>query len=155
MQGETARDLADRQDVDNFYTNLVQNLSSQSELMQKTGRDLNTAQYNKMLLNMSPMFSKYGIGLQMRNGEVVFVKDGKTLTEREKELLIEKVNKEEAAKNKVQTPITTSTNPVTTTNPNTFNPLGINPYFNPTFTDINLPGVTDQSFVKSTTKRRK
>lgn len=155
MQGETARDLADRQDVDNFYTNLVQNLSSQSELMQKTGRDLNTAQYNKMLLNMSPMFSKYGIGLQMRNGEVVFVKDGKTLTEREKELLIEKVNKEEAAKNKVQTPITTSTNPVTTTNPNTFNPLGINPYFNPTFTDINLPGVTDQSFVKATTKRRK
>jgi hypothetical protein len=109
MQGETARDLADRQDVDNFYTNLVQNLSSQSELMQKTGRDLNTAQYNKMLLNMSPMFSKYGIGLQMRNDEVVFVKDGKTLTEREKELLIEKVNKEEAAKNKVQPTVTTKT----------------------------------------------
>jgi hypothetical protein len=147
MQGEYNRDLADRQDIDQFYTNLSQNLASQSELMQKTGRDLNTAQYNKMLLNMSPMFSKYGIGVSMRNGEVVFTHNGKTLSEREKELLIEKVNKEEAAKNKVQTP-------VTTTNPTTFNSFGINPYFNPTFTDINLPSVTDQSFIKATTKRR-
>jgi hypothetical protein len=82
MQGEYNRDLADRQDIDQFYTNLVQNLSSQSELMQKTGRDLNTAQYNKDVLALSAMYSKYGIGVKRgANGRLVYTYNNQTIDE--------------------------------------------------------------------------
>lgn len=146
MQGEYQRDLADRQDVDQFYTNLAQNFASQSELMQKQGRDMNQAQYNKMILEMSPMFSKYGIGVEMRNGKVVFVKDGETIDETTARLEVKKGLEKEK---------TTGTTSTTSTSPT--NPLGLGhtPYFNPIFTDINIPTVTDKSLTKAATKRRK
>ncbi len=82
MQGETNRDLADRQDLDQFYTNLVQNMTSQSELMQKTGRDFNVAQGNKDLLKLSSMYSRYGIGVSRgKNGELQYTYNGKTIDE--------------------------------------------------------------------------
>ena len=64
MQGEQARDLADRQDIDNFYTNLAQNLANMSEFTQKTGRDLNKAIYNQDFLEAASRMSQYGIGYE-------------------------------------------------------------------------------------------
>jgi hypothetical protein len=151
MQGETQRDLADRQDVDNFYTNLATNFASQSELMQKQGRDMNQAQYNKMILDMSPMFSKYGIGMKMKNGKYVMVHNGEDIDQTTARLIVEKgiESEKKAALEKAGT----TTAPVTSA---TINPLGLGntPYFNPIFTDINIPNVTDESLTKAATKRR-
>jgi hypothetical protein len=116
MQGEYTRDLADRQDVDQFYTNLAENFASQSELMQKQGRDMNQSQYNKMIMEMSPLFSKYGIGVEMRNGKVVMVKDGKTMDETTAQLTAEKIAEEE--KKKAAGTTTGTVTPNTTITPN-------------------------------------
>jgi len=103
MQGEYQRDLADRQDLDNFYTNLATNLASQSELMQKQGRDMNQALYNKDVLKLAPLLSKYGIGITKNaNGDWITydVKSNTELTEEEvaKKLKIEKEKKEKTPK---------------------------------------------------------
>jgi len=172
MTGEYQRDLADRQDVDNFYTNLAENFASQSELMQKQGRDMNQAQYNKMILEMSPMFSKYGIGVEMRKGKYVMTHNGEDIDQTTARLIVEKGIEAEkkAALEKASTttaPVIPNT-PVNPATPNVpvapvnsniipaINPLGLGntPYFNPIFKDINIPTVTDKSMIKSATKRR-
>jgi hypothetical protein len=172
MTGEYQRDLADRQDVDNFYSNLSENFASQSELMQKQGRDMNQAQYNKMILEMSPMFSKYGIGVEMRKGKYVMTHNGEDIDQTTARLIVEKGI--EAEKKTALEKASTTTAPVipnTPVNPATpnvpvapvnsniipaINPLGLGntPYFNPIFKDINIPTVTDKSMIKSATKRR-
>jgi hypothetical protein len=172
MTGEYQRDLADRQDVDNFYSNLSENFASQSELMQKQGRDMNQAQYNKMILEMSPMFSKYGIGVEMRKGKYVMTHNGEDIDQTTARLIVEKGIEAEkkAALEKASTttaPVIPNT-PVNPATPNVpvapvnsniipaINPLGLGntPYFNPIFKDINIPTVTDKSMIKSATKRR-
>lgn len=168
MQGETQRDLADRQDVDQFYTNLAENFASQSELMQKQGRDMNQAQYNKMILQMSPMFSKYGIGMDVRNGQYVLTYNGEDIDQTKARLIVEKgieaekkaaleATKKEEKKAGTTTPTTTTNAPVNSNVLPANNPLGLGntPYFNPIFTDINIPTVTDKSLTKAATKRRK
>jgi len=85
MQGEQQRDLADRQDVDNFYTNLSQNVANMSEFTQKTGRDLNQSQYNKDVMSMMQYLSKYGVAPVYKNGKLVLEHKGnKVWTEEEK-----------------------------------------------------------------------
>jgi len=166
MTGEYQRDLADRQDVDQFYSNLAENFASQSELMQKQGRDMNQAQYNKMILEMSPMFSKYGIGVEMRKGKYVMTHNGEDIDQTTARLIVEKGIEAEkkAALEKASTTTASVTpnatvNPVAPVNSNiipAINPLGLGntPYFNPIFKDINIPTVTDKSFIKAATKRR-
>jgi hypothetical protein len=61
MGGEYQRDLADRQDIDQYYTNLAENVANASNMMQKQGRDLNVAQYNKDVMALSKAYSKYGV----------------------------------------------------------------------------------------------
>lgn len=61
MGGEQQRDLADRQDIDQFYTNLAENVANASNMMQKQGRDLNVAQYNKDIMSLAKSYSKYGV----------------------------------------------------------------------------------------------
>lgn len=41
MQGEQQRDFADRQDRDNFYSQMAQNIANMGTGLQKTGRDIN------------------------------------------------------------------------------------------------------------------
>jgi hypothetical protein len=61
MGGEYQRDLADRQDIDQYYTNLAENVANASNMMQKQGKDLNVAQYNKDVMALSKAYSKYGV----------------------------------------------------------------------------------------------
>lgn len=53
MAGEQQRDLADRQDKDNFATNMAQNFANMSEFGQSTAKALNQKEYNKKVLELT------------------------------------------------------------------------------------------------------
>lgn len=61
MGGEQARDLADRQDRDNFYTQLGLAYKNKGQTMSQTGKDLNTMKERKMMQNLINQLSMYGI----------------------------------------------------------------------------------------------
>ena len=61
MGGEQARDLADRQDRDNFYTQLGLAHKNKGQTMSQTGKDLNTIKERKMMQNLINQLSMYGI----------------------------------------------------------------------------------------------
>lgn len=62
MQGEYQRDLADRQDRDNFYSQHAQDLVNMGTNIQGFGRNLNTNQGNKDMNSLISQLSKYGLG---------------------------------------------------------------------------------------------
>ncbi len=59
MGGEQQRDLADRQDRDNFYTQLAQDIATKGQGIQQTGKDLNAISQNQMQMQMLNQMSKY------------------------------------------------------------------------------------------------
>lgn len=67
MQGEQDRDLADRQDKDNFYTQLSQAMASMGKGIQQTGKDLNQANQQEMMMDMLQQLSKYGVTFDGNN----------------------------------------------------------------------------------------
>lgn len=73
MQGEQARDLADRKDKDNFYSNKSQNLATLGQAVQQTGKDLNQAEQQEVMMKILNQLSKYGItfnkDMKMQNPE--------------------------------------------------------------------------------------
>lgn len=95
MQGEQNRDLADRQDIDAFYTNLAENMATASEFTQKQGRDLNVKQYNDDILSLAKSYSRYGIEV-VRNPQTnvleLIYKD-KVISKEEAEKIKEKEEK--------------------------------------------------------------
>jgi hypothetical protein len=112
MGGEYQRDLADRQDIDQFYTNLAENLATASEFTQKQGKDMNTALRNKHILQASKYYSAYGIYADIdEQGNFVLRDDstGKTITE--KEAREKKKKMDDEAKKAAST--TASTTPTT------------------------------------------
>jgi len=62
MQGEAARDMNDRKDKDNFYTNRGKDIATMGEGIQRTGKDINAVAQNEMIMKMINQLSKYGIG---------------------------------------------------------------------------------------------
>lgn len=73
QQGEQNRDLADRQDRDNFYTNKSQALASLGQAIQQTGKDLNDSEQQKVIKSILDQMSKYGVtfdsNFQLQNPE--------------------------------------------------------------------------------------
>lgn len=63
MQGEQNRDLADRQDRDNFYSQLAQDIATKGQGIQELGKDFNQMNENDVIMNLLNQFSKYGIQL--------------------------------------------------------------------------------------------
>lgn len=61
MQGEYQRDLADRQDKDNFSTQLGKDISTQGRGIQQIGKDLNAVKQNEMMMKVINQLSKYGL----------------------------------------------------------------------------------------------
>ena len=61
MTGEYQRDLADRQDKDNFYTNRGRDLSTMGTGIQQTGKDLNAIKKREIVSTLLDQLSKYGI----------------------------------------------------------------------------------------------
>jgi len=75
MAGEQARDLADRQDRDNYYSQLAQDIASKGQGIQQSGKMLNEAKYNKeatAAVNATSQDFKFVNGqLQSKDGKVV------------------------------------------------------------------------------------
>lgn len=61
MQGEQQRDLADRLDRDNFYTQLAKSKTNIGKGLQQTGKDLNAIKQREIVRNLINELSKYGI----------------------------------------------------------------------------------------------
>lgn len=61
MQGEQARDLFDRQDQDNYYTNMAQNIVGMGEGVQNIGVDLNDMKERDVIQNLLSQLSSYGL----------------------------------------------------------------------------------------------
>lgn len=62
MQGETARDLADRQDLDNLFSQFATNLATTTNSIQKLGSDINQAKYRSDVLKILPQTNAWGVG---------------------------------------------------------------------------------------------
>ena len=114
MAGEQARDLADRQDKDNFSTQLGSDITNLGTMYQKLGKDMNTRQTQKEELEIINMMSKHGVQAKRnKKGEWEFhddkgvsmsqaktqklIKEKKDKAEKEKKAL-DKKNKEEKKK---------------------------------------------------------
>jgi hypothetical protein len=113
MGGEYQRDLADRQDIDQFYTNLAENLATASEFTQKQGKDMNTALRNKDIMSLSRYYSAYGIYPDFdERGNIIFKDDstGKTISIEEANKKKKKMD-DEAKKAASTTTSTTTTTP--------------------------------------------
>lgn len=75
MQGEQDRDLADRQDRDKFYTQKGQDLVNLGTNLQGLGKNLNTHQENKDVVDLMGQLSKYGLNFTRdKNGKLVLTK---------------------------------------------------------------------------------
>lgn len=61
MGGEQARDLADRQDRDNYFSQLAQDIATKGTGLQETGKDMNKMKQNKVMMNLLNQLSAYGI----------------------------------------------------------------------------------------------
>jgi len=59
MSGEQARDLGDRQDRDNFYTQKATDIATMGTGLQQTGKDINQILKNPAMLNLLNEMSKY------------------------------------------------------------------------------------------------
>lgn len=60
MQGEQSRDLADRQDRDNFYNQLITGYKNNGEVISQTGKDLNAIKTRSTNMALINDMSKYG-----------------------------------------------------------------------------------------------
>lgn len=74
MQGEAARDLADRQDKDAYYTNLSRNATDYATGLQHLGGMLNRHKENITNSNLLAQLSQYGFALDPKTGKL-FKKD--------------------------------------------------------------------------------
>lgn len=63
MQGEQGRDLADRQDRDNYFTQLSRALADQATGRQHIGKDINQIKGRNVGMNLINQLSKYGLKL--------------------------------------------------------------------------------------------
>lgn len=66
MQGEQARDLADRQDKDNYYTQLGQDIATKGTGLQEIGKDVNSMKQRKVMENLLNQLSMYGITIDSK-----------------------------------------------------------------------------------------
>lgn len=73
MRGEAARDMEDKADNDNFYSNLAQNLTNFGSNVQGIGKAVNVNKSNQVDANLISQLSQYGLS---------FDKDGKLISKK-------------------------------------------------------------------------
>lgn len=61
MTGEVARDIEDKADIDNYFTNKAENLVNFGTNIQGIGRSLNQAKGNQVNMNLLRQLSQYGL----------------------------------------------------------------------------------------------
>lgn len=70
MTGEYQRDLADRQDRDNFYSQKAKDIATKGQGIQIIGKDINAIKQNQMMNDIINQLSKYGLGFD-KNGQLI------------------------------------------------------------------------------------
>lgn len=70
MTGETARDIEDKADVDNYYSNKAQNLVNFGTNIQGLGKNINQAKTNKVDAKLLSQLSQYGLEFDA-NGNLI------------------------------------------------------------------------------------
>jgi hypothetical protein len=106
MMGREKQDLADRQDRDNFFTQLNQDFGSMGTAMQKMGKDLNVKQLDKDFMNILPMMNKYSIGVkQDKDGtfKMYNKSSGKFLSDKEQKDFYANLREQQVEVRKAQT----------------------------------------------------
>lgn len=61
MSGEQQRDLADRQDRDNFFSQMAEDISTKGQGLQQIGKDINDIRERQMMMELLNQLSKYGV----------------------------------------------------------------------------------------------
>lgn len=70
MTGEQNRDLADRQDRDNYYSQMAEDIATKGYGLQETGKDVNAVKTRQVIENLINQLSRYGITMDS-NGNLV------------------------------------------------------------------------------------
>jgi hypothetical protein len=70
MRGEQMRDMEDKADLDNIYTNLAQNYAGIGEGIQSIGRNLNISHENQVNTTLLSQLSQYGLTFD-ENGNLI------------------------------------------------------------------------------------
>lgn len=73
MKGEGDRDMADRMDRDNFFSQMAQDISTKGRGIQQIGKDLNQTKQNEVAMNLINQLSKYGITVD-KKGNLTYKK---------------------------------------------------------------------------------
>jgi hypothetical protein len=84
MGAREKADLANRQDMDAFFTNLNQDQRNLGTMLQKMGKDLNVKKSDQDFLSILPQLNKYGISMQEKKDggyEMFDSRTGKTATQ--------------------------------------------------------------------------
>lgn len=76
MKGEETRDLADRMDRDNFFSNMAEDISTKGKGIQQIGKDLNQTKQNEVAMNLINQLSQYGITVD-KKGNLTYTKQPK------------------------------------------------------------------------------
>lgn len=72
LKGEEDRITADKQDRDNFFSNLSANVVDAGSTLQQSGKVLNDLEYNQDFLDILPALNKHGYGFERNeNGRLV------------------------------------------------------------------------------------
>lgn len=61
MKGEESKDLADRMDRDNFFSQMAEDISTKGTGIQQIGKDINQVKQNDVMMNLINQLSQYGI----------------------------------------------------------------------------------------------
>jgi len=105
MAGEQARDLADRQDKDNFSTQLGSDITNLGTMYQKLGKDMNTRQTQKEQLELINGLSKYGFNITTNKDGKLEIHDDKGVSMSQakvRKLIKEKKDEAEKEKTKLE-----------------------------------------------------
>lgn len=61
MRGEESRDLADRMDRDNYFSQMAEDIATKGRGIQQIGKDVNQVKQNDVMMNLINQLSQYGI----------------------------------------------------------------------------------------------
>lgn len=90
MRGEETRDLADRMDRDNFFSQMAEDIATKGKGIQTLGKDINEIKQNDVIMNLFKNISPNGITTD-KNGNIVYTKDGlKSIKEQQEYLKTQK-----------------------------------------------------------------
>lgn len=70
MQGEKERDMNDRMDRDNFYSQMAQDLATKNLMTQHMGKNFNSIQEREVTQNLINQLSQHGLTID-KNGNIV------------------------------------------------------------------------------------